>query len=260
MRHLWEEPVISGSRGSDAVFFSGCNLRCVFCQNKAISRDASIGTTYTPEEFARFLLALGESDSHSISLITPSHFAREIAQALRLARGEGLQKTVVYNSNGYESPQALEELTGLVDVYLPDFKYESDQLAQSYSSAPGYFHSALNAITEMLRQQPKRVYGEDGLLLQGVLIRHLVLPGCRRDSCEVMKAIVAHFPTAAVSLLRQYTPAFLSPGYPQLNRTVTTYEYESVKETFYAAGLREGFQQEKASAVTTYTPEFSNIS
>jgi putative pyruvate formate lyase activating enzyme len=300
MRHMWEEPVISGNRGSDAIFFSGCNLRCVFCQNKAISRDVTRGIPYSIEAFAELLLKVNESDAHSVSLITPAHFSSEIASALRIAREQGLDKTIIYNTNGYEEPVALRKLEGLVDVYLPDFKYASDQLAGRYSGVTGYRLSAVAAIAEMMRQQPERVYevdeayveqpkqlyevdGEyveqpecgykgDGahvektdssrrnrrILRKGVLIRHLVLPGCRTDSMAVIEEIAQHFPGAAVSLLRQYTPVFLSPGYSELNRKVTTYEYDTVKETFFAAGLREGFQQEKASAIKAYTPDFSH--
>jgi putative pyruvate formate lyase activating enzyme len=259
MRHRWEEPAISGHLGSEAVFFSGCNLRCVFCQNSAISRDSTLGTPYTVQEFASLLLKLAKSNAHTISLISPAHHAPEIAAALRIAQEAGLSKPVVYNTNGYESTTALRLLEGLVDVYLPDFKYDSDSLALRYSGALGYHAAAIAAIGEMIRQQPDRIYNKEGLLQKGVLIRHLVLPGCRHDSMAVMKEISCQFPNAAVSLLRQYTPAFLQDGFPKLNRTVTTFEYESVKEQFFDVGLRDGYQQEKESATARYTPEFEQV-
>lgn len=250
MPHYYEEPCISGKNGSGAIFFSGCNLRCCFCQNRPISHGVK-GEYYTEERLADEILSLQQSGVHNINLVTPSHIVPWLADVLRAVKPR-LHIPVVYNSSGYEGDISL--LDGLVDVYLPDFKYMDGSLAARYSSAPDYPEVAKRAIKEMVRQVGEVVI-EDGLIKKGVIIRHLVLPGHRKDSIAIMEYIAQNFPEAYVSVMSQYTPEF-NVGHKELDRKVTSFEYSSVVETAWALGLK-GFMQERSAADTAYTPDFN---
>ena len=252
MIHRFEEPIISGVRGTAAVFFRGCNLGCVYCQNRDISGPGE-GTVYSVNELADMFLRAAESGAHSLSLITAAHYIRPVVAALEKIKAR-LPVPVVYNSSGYEKAEAIRRLDGLTDVYLPDFKYMDSARAARYSAAPDYGTVAVNAIAEMARQSPTPVI-RDGVLQKGVLIRHLVLPGGRADGAAIMRTIAEKFPTALVSIMRQYTPAFCREGYPELNRRVTSYEYESVVRAASDCGL-QGFTQGRESADTKFTPRF----
>ncbi len=257
--HMYEEPPISGVRGSGTVFFSGCSLGCVFCQNKAISRGDQIGRAVSPRELADIFFELRDRGAHNINLVTAAHFSDGVAQALELARPT-LGIPVVYNSSGYERVETLKAFDGLVDIYLPDFKYASSELAAKYSKAPDYPRVAEAAIFEMYRQVGGYSYGEDGLLKRGLVVRHLVMPSSRKDSISVLKRLSNLLPTKDIllSLMSQYTPEFASDsGCPELLRRVTTFEYMSVLEYADALGF-EGFMQGRASASSDFTPDFPN--
>lgn len=255
-RHPFEEPCISGTRGSGTVFFSGCNLRCVFCQNREISHGL-LGKSVSPEELEELLLRLRDEGAHNVNLVTPTPYALQLIPVLsRLKKRLGIP--IVYNSSGYESVDTLRRLEGLVDVYLPDFKYLDPSLARTYSDAPDYPEVAFAALEEMLRQRGTRRFDGDGLLLEGVMVRHLVLPGQRKDSLALLRALADRFGSDAflLSLMSQYTPEFASQApYPELHRRLTTFEYDCVCRVAAALGF-SGFSQSRASASAGYTPNF----
>lgn len=255
--HAWEEPPISGTNGSGTVFFSGCNLRCVFCQNHAVSHDA-LGRAVGEEELADVFLSLQEEGAHNINLVTPSHYAHVLRRVLEKVKPR-LSIPVVWNSGGYESVDTLRTLEGLVDIYLPDVKYLSRELSTEYSAAPDYFPIAQEALSEMLRQQPRCVFDEHGLLLRGTVVRHLVLPGCRADSIALLRALAERFGTDAflLSLMCQYTPDFARDcTHKNLHRRLTTFEYRSVQTEAERLGF-DGFSQSPDSATAAFTPHFT---
>ena len=248
--HYWEEPVISGSYGSGAVFFSGCTLRCAFCQNGVISQE-NFGKPLSPAELRAVFERLIDEGCQNINLVTPTHFLPSILPALT----PKLSVPVVYNCGGYESVETLRQLEGLVDIYLPDVKYYSDELAVELSQAPHYFETAMNAVAEMVRQIGSPAFSGD-MLKKGVIVRHLVLPYHYRDSVEVIKRVGERFGKHVLfSLMSQYTPFWKAKDIPQLNRRITTFEYRKALDAVYEAGL-EGFMQERSSAREEYTPDF----
>ncbi len=263
--HYFEEPCISGSRGSGTIFFSGCSLRCVFCQNKDISRVGGIGETLSNGELYERILSLQELGVHNINLVTPTHFVHKIAPILEKLKATGeLRVPVVYNSSGYESVQTLRRLDGLVDIYMPDFKYFSAELAKKYSSASDYPVVATETIKEMFAQVGKYRYsqGETDILERGLIVRHLVLPACRHDSINVMRHLAAIVPPDDIllSLMSQYTPEFaLDTPYTELHRRVTSFEYSSVVNLALELGFN-GFIQQRAAANVKYTPDFKKQS
>jgi putative pyruvate formate lyase activating enzyme len=252
---MWEEPPVSGTKGSGTVFFSGCSLRCVFCQNRVISREG-LGKHYTESELSDAILRLQEQGVHNINFVTPTHYTAPLAKLLETLKPR-LRVPVVWNSGGYESVESLRMLEGLVDIYLPDFKYHSPELARDYSAAPDYPARATEAVLEMYRQTGK-YREEEGLCKGGVIIRHLVLPGCRADSIAVLRHIASILPVAdiRVSVMRQYTPDFaMDSPYKNLRRRVTAFEYDSVMAEAAALGIL-GFSQGKDAATKAYTPPF----
>ena len=254
--HPWEEPFLSGTRGSGTLFFSGCNLRCVFCQNREISR-GNVGKELSPEALEEVLLRLQEAGAHNLNLVTPTHYARELVPVLERLKPR-LRIPVVYNCGGYERVESLRHLEGLVDIYLPDFKYLDAVRAETYSGAADYGEVATLALEEMLRQQPRLEYDGEGMLLRGVAVRHLVLPGGRKDSLHLLRHLAEHFGTREylLSLMSQYTPEFaLDSPYPELHRRVTTFEYESVVKEAERLGFA-GCIQDRSSASSSYTPDF----
>ncbi len=254
MLHYGEEPCISGRGGSGAIFFSGCSLRCVFCQNKAISRGRT-GKIVSSSELEKEIFTLVERGAENINLVTAGHYLNELIPLLERIKPT-LATPIVYNTSSYEKAEAIKKLEGLVDVYLPDYKYHSPRLAERYSKAADYPVVARAAITEMLRQQPTCVFDEDGMIKKGVIIRHLVLPSCRRDSLAVINDVKQSFPGAKLSLMRQYTPSFNDSGYPELDRTLTSFEYDSVASEAIRLGL-DGFLQERGCETDELTPDFS---
>ena len=254
--HPWEEPFLSGTRGSGTVFFCGCNLQCVFCQNREISR-GRVGKKITSDELTAVMLRLRDAGAHNINLVTPSHYAEQLISVLERIKPT-LGIPVVYNCGGYEKVETLRRLEGLVDVYLPDFKYFSSELSKKYSGASDYFEVASEALAEMLRQQPTPVFDGEEMLRSGVVVRHLVLPGARNDSITLLKLLAERFGKDAflLSLMSQYTPEFADGcAYSELHRRVTTFEYESVLKTVEALGF-EGCIQGRSSASSSYTPDF----
>ena len=255
--HAWEEPPVSGSRGSGTIFFGGCNLRCVFCQNRAISH-GGVGREMSPDALLDAMLRLQDAGAHNINLVTPSHYTLQLAHVLEKARPL-LHIPVVWNSSAYESVESLRALDGLVDVYLPDIKYFSPAVSAAYSSAPDYYSIAAKAIAEMLRQLGNtRLYSDEGILLHGMIVRHLILPGCRSDSIDLLTALAKKFGTEAflLSLMGQYTPEFAEDApYPNLHRKLTSFEYQSVQKVATDLGF-DGFSQDLSSATSKYTPDF----
>ena len=254
--HQWEEPSISGKNGSGTVFFSGCNLRCVFCQNREVSHHA-LGQTVSADRLAELMLRLRDEGAHNINLVTPTPYSLQLVDVLRAVRPK-LGIPIVYNCGGYESVETLRLLDGLVDVYLPDFKYADAALASAYSGAGDYFEVALAALSEMLRQVGPPRFDADGMLLGGVIVRHLVLPSHRKDSIAVLRALAERFGSGAflLSLMSQYTPDFaMDCPDSALHRRVTTFEYGSVLDEAQNLGF-DGYFQSRSSASSAFTPDF----
>ncbi|MBQ7172693.1 MAG: radical SAM protein [Clostridia bacterium] len=255
-KHFWEEPPLCGKGGSGTIFFSGCNLRCVYCQNYEVSHKAK-GIFMTDEELEAAMLRLADEGAVNLNLVTPTQYAERLIPILKSFKAK-CDLPIVYNCGGYESVEMLRTLGGLVDVYLPDFKYASGELAKKYSAAPDYPKVAEAALEEMLSQVGKPVFDETGLLKKGVIVRHLVLPGNRQNSIDVLKLLADRFGTKnyLLSLLWQYTPEFAKNSpYPELHRRVTTFEYRSVADLAVSLGF-EGYFQEKESATSDFTPLF----
>ncbi len=259
--HMWEEPCISGSRGSGTVFFSGCNLKCIFCQNHEISHEG-LGREYTQEELAGIFLSLRDKGAHNINLVTPSHFTAQIRSALEMAKSSSfsshpLDIPIVYNSGGYDSIDELRKLEGMIDIYLPDFKYIKSDIAKSYSCAEDYFDVASAAVTEMYRQVGGPEFDADGIMKSGVIIRHLVLPGHIDNTMGVLNWLSKNMPgDIYVSLMSQFTPCYKACGHTVLDRHLTRYEYEKVEKKFVKLGLN-GYVQGRTSASEKYIPDFN---
>ena len=268
--HQWEEPCISGAPGrpggSGAVFFSGCTLRCCFCQNYNISSE-HFGKALTSAQLAQIFLKLQDQGAYNINLVTATQFLPQILEALQQVKHR-LTIPIVYNCGGYERVETVAALKDYVDIWLPDFKYFDNRLAARYSGAPDYFETAAAAIRQMIDQTGPPVYfpensnsagqADTPLLKKGVIIRHMVLPSHKSDSMALLNWISEHFPRGLylVSLMSQYTPMFHSSGYPHLNRRITSYEYYKVVDEAIRLGLTDGFMQEKSSAREEYTPPF----
>lgn len=253
--HFYEEPCISGKNGSGAVFFSGCNLRCVFCQNHNIA-NCKVGKAVSIERLADIFLELQEKKAHNINLVTPSHYAYQIIDAIKLAREKGLNIPIVYNTSAYDSVETLKALEGYVDVYLPDYKYADSKLAGELSRAENYPDKAIEAIREMIRQVGMPVV-EDDIIKSGVIIRHLVLPGNVRNSKAVIDRLVSEFGTdITLSIMNQYTPieGLELPG--ELGRTVTDREYNKVLDYAFDKGLANGFFQDGETCKESFIPAF----
>ena len=255
-RHMWEEPCISGKEGSGAVFFSGCALRCRFCQNRAISGGQQ-GKTVPVKRLAEIFLELQEQNANNINLVTAGQFIPQVAEAIILARDQGLKIPVVYNSSGYESLTALKMLEGLVDIYLPDFKYMDPDLAFKYSYAKDYPEVAKEALKEMVRQVGEPEFDDRGMMQRGIIVRHLLLPGHVRDSRNVLKYLIDTYGNRIyISLMNQYTPMPAMKEDPLLSRKVTEREYERLIDYGISLGLENGFIQEGETAIESFIPKF----
>ena len=249
--HMWEEPCISGTRGSGAVFFSGCGLRCVFCQNEAISQQGE-GKIVTPARLAEIFRELEAQGAHNINLVTAAHFVPAVLEALSLYRPN---IPIVYNSSGYESIETLRMLSGVVDIYLPDYKYIDPNMAAMLSGARDYPEVAFAAIAEMIRQTGAPVYDENGMMQRGTLIRHLVLPGLTGDRVKIRTRICDELPGIPVSLMGQYTPCGRALSMPGMDRKIKKKEYARVLAHMEAIGL-DGYRQELGSADGAFIPSF----
>lgn len=252
--HHFEEPCLSGERGSGTIFFSGCNLRCLFCQNFEISHGGK-GLEVSEKQLVSLMLYLQDSGAHNINLVTPSNYTNLLKDTLKIAKSQ-LKIPIVWNSSGYETVQNLKKLDGLVDIYLPDFKYSDDDLAWQYSHAKGYRKVAFDAISEMRRQQPADLFGDDGMMQKGVIVRHLVLPGALENTKGVLQDISSIDDTMYVSLMGQYFPTPNVENHPILSRRITEDEYDQATQAFFDAGLQNGFSQELDSATEEYVPDF----
>lgn len=255
--HFWEEPVISGKSGSGTVFFSGCNLRCVFCQNYNISSGGS-GKAITIERLQEIYQELIAKGAHNINLVTPTHYLEQIVKSLE----KSPDVPVVWNSNGYESVENLHKLEGKVQIYLPDLKYADNQLAAKYSGAENYFETACAAIREMYRQTGDFEFDADGMLKKGVIIRHLIMPGAVENSLKVIDYVSKNFTPGQVlfGLMRQYIPCGMvsEEKFPEINRKVTDEEYQIVEDALFASGIEDGYVQDESSASSEFIPDFDN--
>ncbi len=255
--HMWEEPCISGEEGSGTVFFSGCSLGCVYCQNHHIAQGQA-GKIITTERLAEIFLELQEKKANNINLVTAGHYIPQIIRALQLAKDRGLYIPVVYNSSGYEKVEALKLLEGYVDIYLPDLKYMEEVPARLYSSCYDYFEYAGKAIGEMVRQVGAPVFDERGMLQRGVIVRHLTLPGYLEDSKRIIKYLYDTYgDTIYISILSQYTPLPQVEAYPVINRKITSEEYEELVDYAIEIGVENGFIQEGETATESFIPEFN---
>ncbi len=255
--HFDEEPCISGTRGSGTIFFSGCNLKCVFCQNISI-QDGTLGEPFPADRLADAMQKLSSLGAHNINLVTPTPHHDAITRALKAAKESGLSIPVVYNTSAYESVDTIRAYQGLVDVYLPDLKYVDSRLSKKFSLAPDYYETAISAIEEMYRQVGPMVTDKNGVAVRGVRIRHLVLPGCVFDTRSVLDAIKAHFGTdCPVSLMSQFTP-IPSCKLKPLDRPLTQREYDAAVDYCLSLGFTDVFIQELTSVGASFTPPFSD--
>ena len=255
--HMWEEPCISGTAGSGTVFFSGCNLRCVFCQNYHIALGEA-GREISTKHLAEIFLSLQAQGANNINLVTPTHFVPQILLALQSAKEHGLTIPIVYNSSGYESTETLRLLEGYVDIYLPDFKYMDPALSLKYSHAQDYFTKAKESLAEMVRQAGSPVFDPaTGLMKRGVIVRHLLLPGHTKDSKKILRYLHTTYGNQIfISIMNQYTPLPQVKELPELNRRVSPAEYERVLDFALRIGIENGFFQEGETASDSFIPEF----
>ncbi|MDD3243081.1 MAG: radical SAM protein [Eubacteriales bacterium] len=257
--HPWEEPCLSGTRGAGTVFFAGCSLRCCFCQNYPVGHGQIEGERMDDEAFAALCLDLQAQGAHNIDLVTPMHWAPWVIGGLRAAKARGLRIPVVCNTGGYDLPETVEAMAEVTDVWLPDLKFKDDALAQKYSGAQDYFEVAARAIEKMAQLAGAPRFDGEGLLCGGVLVRHLILPGGRKDSMAVLDWLHDTFGEAgaAVSVMSQYTPCYGAAAHKEINRRITRMEHESVREHAMELGFRWLYGQERAAATLDYTPDFT---
>lgn len=254
--HFWEEPCISGTEGSGAVFFSGCTLRCVFCQNHEIAAGA-VGKPVTEERLSRIFLELQEEGANNINLVTATQFLPTVILALQHAKEMGLTIPIVYNTGGYEKVEILRLLEGLVDIWLPDCKYQSTKLSGRYSRAADYPETVKTALAEMVRQVGAPLFDRRGMMKKGVIVRHLVLPGCVSDSKDVLEYLWDTFGNQIyVSIMSQYTPLPHVADYPEINRKVTDEEYEEIVDYARFLGMDQVYIQEGGCVGESFIPAF----
>ncbi len=252
--HFWEEPCLSGTRGSGAIFFSGCSLRCVYCQNYRIST-GNFGQEVSIPRLAQIIRELEEQGAHNINLVSAAHYVPQILEAFSLYRPS---IPVVYNSSGYESLETLRLLEGVVDIYLPDLKYVDPALSARYSAAPDYFERASQALLEMHRQVGESVLNREGIMTRGMIVRHLVIPGQEENTAQVLEWLAGHLPlTTYLSLMCQYTPAGLADQFPEINRPLERREYRRAQARMRKLGFQNGFTQDPGSSGSQYIPPFN---
>ncbi len=258
--HMWEEPCISGENGSGTVFFTGCNLGCVYCQNAAISR-GNAGTEITQDRLVEIFFELKDQGAHNINLVTPTHFLPSVLAAIKKAKDQAIGIPFIYNCGGYEKVEMLKHAEGLIDIYLPDFKYMSSALSLKYSYAPNYAQVAKAALCEMVRQKPECVFDENGLMSAGVMVRHMMLPGQLKDA----KAVVAYLlntygDSIYLSIMQQYTPPKdIETKFPELCQTVGEKEYEKLIDYAISIGCTNAFVQEGGAASDSFIPNFDGF-
>lgn len=255
--HKWEEPCISGTKGSGAVFFSNCNFRCVFCQNHEISQEHK-GKVISIERLSEIFLELQDEGANNINLVTPTHFVPQIIEALKIAKSKGLHLPVVYNTNGYDTAETIKLLNGIVDIYLPDFKYFNDKYAAKYSFAPNYSRNVVEVIKEMVNQVGEPQFNEDGIMTKGVIVRHLMLPGLLFDSKKVIDCIYNNFGDSVyISIMNQYIPMHKACNYPEINKSLNPKHYDSLVDYALSIGVKNGFIQEAGTNDMAFIPPFN---
>jgi len=254
--HMWEEPCISGDKGSGTIFFSGCPLRCIFCQNRDIAL-GNKGIYLSESELSAVFLRLQEKGAHNINLVTPTHFVPQIVCALNLAKEKGLKIPIVYNTNAYEKVETLKLLEGYIDIYLPDLKYADNFLAKKYSNIRDYFEIATKAIKEMVRQVGMPKISEEGIMQKGVMIRHLVLPNHVRNSKKVLKWIKENLPNEIyISVMAQYFPTYQAKEIESLNRKLTKEEWEEIEDYIEMLGIENGYVQDLGEHEEEFVPKW----
>ncbi len=254
--HYYEEPCISGKNGSGTVFFSNCNLKCIYCQNYEIS-SLGKGKEITVENLAQIFIKQQEKGVNNINLVTPTMYSKQILEALKLAKANGLHIPVIYNTNGYEKVETLKELEGYIDIYLPDLKYYSNELSKKYSNVNNYFEVATKAIKEMIRQVGKPVFNEQGIIQSGVIIRHLVLPNHIQNSKHILKWIKENISeNIYVSIMAQYFPTYKAKETKNLNRKLNKKEYKEIEEYLYTLNLKNVYIQELGENEEEYVPKW----
>ena len=254
--HMFEEPCISGTNGSGTVFFTNCNLNCIYCQNYEISQGGK-GKEITIQTLADIFIKQQEKGAHNINLVTPTMYVYHIIEAIKIARSKGLRIPIVYNSNGYENVETIKKLNGYIDVYLPDLKYFDDDLAFKYSGIKNYFENATAAIKEMYNQVGSPVLDENGMIKKGLIIRHLVLPSNIQNSKDVLKWINDNMDkNVFVSVMAQYFPTHKAKEFPEINRKLTMDEYKEIENYLYSLDLDNGYIQELGEHEEEYVPDF----
>lgn len=254
--HNFEEPCISGEKGSGTVFFSNCNLRCIFCQNYKISQ-LGLGKEISIEELADIFIDEQNKNVENINLVTPTMYVYQIIEAIKIARSKGLYIPIVYNSNGYENVETIKKLKGYIDIYLPDLKYSNDKISYKYSGIKHYFESATAAIKEMYNQVGNPVLDENGIMKKGLIIRHLVLPNNLQNSKDILKWINDNIDKKVfVSIMAQYFPTHMAKEFPEINRKLTKEEYEEIEDYLYSLDLDNGYIQELGEHEEEYVPDF----
>ena len=256
--HMWEEPIISGTKGSGTIFFSYCNMRCIFCQNYEIS-ELHKGRVVSIEEFSNICLDLQSKGANNINLVTPTHFIPGIIQGIKLAKEKGVNIPIVYNSSGYENVDSIKMLDGLIDIYLPDLKYYDDKYSLKYSNCKEYFKYASKAIDEMVKQVGKVEIGSNGIMKKGVIVRHLLLPGLLEDSKKIIKYLYDKYQDdIIISIMNQYTPV-RNLNYDELNHKVKNSDYDELIDYAYDLGVRNAFIQEGITQETSFIPDFDKF-
>lgn len=257
--HYFEEPCISGEEGSGTIFFSNCNLNCIFCQNYEISQEG-YGREITIDELANIMLELQDKNANNINLVTPTSYVYQIIEAIKIARSRGLKIPIVYNTNSYERVENIRALNGYVDIYLPDLKYFSNDIAKKYSKIDNYFENATKVIKEMQDQIGEAKFDERGIMKKGVIIRHLILPSYPQNSKNILKWIKNNMPEDVyVSVMAQYFPTYKAKEDEKINRKITKKEYENVARYFFSLNIKNGFIQELGDHEEEYVPNFKEI-
>lgn len=255
--HQWEEPCLSGVRGSGTVFFSGCNMGCVYCQNKEISHNGK-GVEVSAGRLCEIFFELRDSGSHNINLVTAGHYLPEILKSIKMAKAQGIAIPFVYNSSGYELVEALRRCDGLIDIYLPDFKYMDSHRAQKYSKAADYPEIAVSAIAEMVRQRPQCKFDDEGIMTEGVIVRHLMLPDGLDESKRIIKYLYETYKNQIfISIMSQYTPMGNLDKFPELQKKVSQKDYDELIDYAVDLGVENAFIQEGETASESFIPDFS---
>ncbi|WP_427847057.1 radical SAM protein [Clostridium folliculivorans] len=256
--HLWEEPCVSGEEGSGTVFFSHCNLSCVFCQNHEISQEHN-GKEISIDRLSTIFLELQENNANNINLVTPTHYVPQIIEAIRIAKNKGLTIPILYNTNGYDTVETIKALNGYIDVYLPDYKYFNKKYALKYSAVNEYVENINSIIGEMLKQVGTPKFDERGIISKGVIVRHLMLPGLLFDSKKIIDDIYRTFGDSVyISIMNQYTPMHKATDHPEINKVLNPNHYDSLIDYALSIGIKNGFIQDSGTSSKSFVPSFKN--